>query len=255
MFIHGVTPFAKMISGLIAEGKEELLMKLLNILPCASEFSEHVEETHEENGIRFGDSDATVNSLKSSGGSINDLLDFIGAAKNSAQNVNQPSLKSFFKKTTDNSSKNPKKSRMESVDEREKRELAIEGGLEKEYVKSFVGLANIPLDNIEISPDLVETLIANKVLAIKDNMLKRYDPSISIPVVHPLGEDFDPQKIDEGKYGVVQKIHTVKAFQELDEEGKFASLVSHENKTVPCYVLNISSSGRCINIFCYFLFT
>ena len=39
-------------------------------------------------------------------------------------------------------------------------------------------------------------------------------------------------------------IHCVTAFKKLDQEGKFAKMISHRNRNVPCYVLRIASSGQ-----------
>ena len=49
-------------------------------------------------------------------------------------------------------SKPQKKSKSAEIDELEASELA--DGLEKEYQRSYVGMANISLDNISISKDL-----------------------------------------------------------------------------------------------------
>ena len=49
-------------------------------------------------------------------------------------------------------------------------------------------------------------------------MVKRYDPSISIPVVHPVEDVYDFENLEKEKFNVVQKIHTVRAFKELDKE-------------------------------------
>ena len=51
-------------------------------------------------------------------------------------------------------SKPQKKSKATEIDEMEASELADADGLEKEYQRSYVGMANISWDNISISKDL-----------------------------------------------------------------------------------------------------
>ena len=78
-----------------------------------------------------------------------DSAEEVEATSASAQDISR-----FFgpkRKNVDSAAKPPKKSKAAVIDELEASELADSDGLEKEYQQSYVGMANIPLDNISIS--------------------------------------------------------------------------------------------------------
>ena len=124
-------------------------------------------------------------------------------------------------------------------------ELSDADGLEKEYQRSYVGMANISLDNISISKDLDVKVNQFRVYRIMSSIKNKYDPSMSVAVVCPEeGQSVKDLKNVQGqKFVVIQKVHTICAFKELDKTDNFAKLPSHENRTVLCFVLRTNSAG------------
>ena len=245
-----VNPFSRRISSMIVDKREVLLAAYLSLLPHTVGFVNYREEVHSPEGFLIDGSGLTKDDLEKIGGSLEEFSDFVKIALGSAKVVRKAAdIRQFFepkkRKQSNSRSTCAKKSKAETIDERERFELTDSDGIEKEYQKSFVGLANIPLENIKISQDLEANINKHRVNRIIESMVNKYDPSISIPVVCP--EDgqtvFDLTNVKNQKFVVVQKVHTVAAFKELDKEGKFNKLISHRNRTVPCYVLRISSSG------------
>ena len=51
----------------------------------------------------------------------------------------------------------------------------------------------------------------------------------------------DMEDVKSRKFYVVQKIHCLKAFKDLDKSADFEQLPGHQNREVLCYILNCSS--------------
>lgn len=250
-FEGGSNAFSKKITSMVIDKNEALMAQFLTLLSHSQGYVLHREEIHTDDGEYLEDL-IEVDGLLNEEDVLKDYHDFVKAACESAQVVTRKTndIRQFFgvKRKEDADSrekKGPKKSKAATVDEREKAELQDETGIEKEYQQSFVGLANISLDNIIISPDLEESVSKLRVDMIVQSIEDKYDPSLSIPVVCPVeGETIlDLQNVKGMMFAAVQKIHCVAAFKKLDQEGKFANLVSHKKRTVPCYVLKMASSG------------
>ena len=253
-FAGGINPFSQRISSMIVDKREVLLALYLSLMPYTVGFAHHREEVHSVDGFLLDGSGLNKDDVVKKGGSMEEFGDFVRTALESAVTVNPTvtgaaDISTFFeknkRKSQESSSKPAKKSNAATVDENEKLELTDKDGLEKEYQKSLVGMANIPLENISISTDLKVNINMFRVYRIIASMENRYDPSISIPVVCPENDQtvLDLTNVKNQKFVVVQKIHTIKAFQEMNKEGKFSQLASHNNNTVLCYVLGTSSAG------------
>ena len=217
-FDGGVNSFSKRVTSMVVDKRQYLLAKYLSLLPCSASFVHHQEEVYSEEGFSIDGSGMTENDLKKLGGCAEELKDFIRTAIESAKVVDVPEKSSddisrfFLKRKADHgSSKTVKKSKAATVDEREIHELNDEDGLEKEYQKSFAGMAQIPLDNIKISEDLRSKLCKFRIFSIKESMRTKYDPSLSIPVVCPDGDHdvIDLKNVKDKKFSVVQKIHSI----------------------------------------------
>ena len=242
---EGSDCFAKKISSMIVGNYENKLAMFFTLLSHCTGFDKHLEDIHNDEGESVVEENkALINEEL-----IKEFRDFRAAAVGSARNIKRSSkdIRIYFAPKRKISARKGaiEKSKIELIDEREKVELNDADGLEKMYQNSFLGLANISLDCLSISPDLMENLNNNRVENIKISMVKRYDPSLNIPVVCPKdGQSvINLEKIENIEFMVIQKIHSVQAFKKLDAEGKFAYLIGHENRTVPCFVLRISSSG------------
>ena len=157
-FEGGVNSFSKKITCLIVEKKQHLLATYLTLLPHTAGFVHHREGLHTEDGflVDAGDDDLKIGDLERHGGSIDDFAEFVRLANESAKLVKVTSsegqdISTFFskkRKTVESNKKTEKKSKAATIDDMEDQELKDTDGLEKEYSKSFVGLANIPLENI-----------------------------------------------------------------------------------------------------------
>ena len=252
-FNCGITEFSKKITSLIVEKKQKLLALYLSVLPHANGFVHHREESQDRNGFMLDGVGIQEKDLKINGGSLEDFLDFVEIAKASSTVIAQDEdpanpITQYFdraqKNTGSNVSKPMKKSKVDVKNENEQKEIDDEEGLEKEYIKNYLGLAKIPLDNITVAPDLKSQLNTFRVRSIADSM-KKYDPSISVLVVCP--EEFNQavnlNDVLSIKFHCIQKIHTLEAFHHLDKEGKFQKLLSHGDRKVACYVIKTKDSG------------
>ena len=244
--------FSRRVSAMVVDKREELLAQFLTLLSYSKDFSSHREDVHTDEGEELDDV-IDNDGLLSSEDMKNEYGMFRRAAIESAKIVDRQraDIRQYLtiKRKADGSASGgtgPKKSELTVVKEKERKELEDETGLEKEYQKSYIGFAHIPLENIEIAPDLVNNLNEINVDVIVQSIIDKYDPAQAIPVICPEDnqEAFDIKKhANHHKFVAVQKIHLVAAFKKLDKEGKFATLRGHSRRTVPCYVLNISGSG------------
>ena len=257
-FEGGVNLFSKRVTAMVVEKKEGLLALYLSLLPYTSGFLFGSDgEVHTEDGFRLDEDGIKEDDLVKNGGSLAEFQDFVKLAYESAEDVELPDpekdpsgdISKFFlpgkRKSQNPNSRAPKKSKAATIDENEQRELTDEEGLEKEYQNSFVGMVSIPLDNISISEDLKIKLCQFRVYKIVESIQKKYDPSQSIPVVCPADDQsaIDLKNVEKKKYMVVQKIHLVSAFKELNKSGKFGQLPSHSKKTVLCFVIKSCKTG------------
>jgi hypothetical protein len=253
-FEGGVNSFSKKITCLIVEKKQHLLAVYLTLLSHTVGFVHHREGLHTEDGflVEAGDDALKICDLEKNGGSMEDFAEFVRFANENAQVVKATSIEgqdisTFFskKRKSVESNKTPKKSKAATIDDMEDKELKDKEGLEKEYSQSFVGLANIPLENISVSGELDVKVNKFRVYSVVQSMRKRYDPSMSVPVVCPadVNTAVDLRNVKNQKFFVVQKIHAVEAWKELQKSGEFKQLPSHQNGTVLCFVLRTSSSG------------
>ena len=253
MFDSGVNPFAKFVTGMIVENRQECLAEYLSLVPHAAEFVNHVEEIHTQEGFTSDGTGFTERDLAKHGGYLEELRDFRKAALESASVIAAPvsssdDISKFFnigKRKSEESNPKAKKTKAILIDENETTELQDEEGLEREYQQSFVGMAYIPLDNINIADDLKMNLSKLRIFSIKESMKKKFDPSICIPVVCPEGDQtvLNLKDVDSQTFAVVQKIHSVSAFKDLDVSGEFSKLPGHSKRKVLCFVLRATSSG------------
>ena len=250
-FEGGDNAFSKKITKMVIDKNEEQLAKFLSLLPHSSGFSMHRAELHSDHGELLEDliADGSCDSVEDDATILNDYESFVSAAIENAREITRKStdIRSYFgtKRKSDSDVNHGRKSKATIVLEREMTELQDNDGLEREYQQSFVGLTNIPLENINIAADLESKVNNNRVDLIIESMLVKYDPSLTIPVVCP--EDgqavLDLKNVKDQKFSAIQKIHTIAALKKLDKEGKFCNMISHKKRMVPCYVLKMSSSG------------
>ena len=255
-FEGGVNLFSKRVTALIVEQKQKLLSKYLSLLPHSVGFVHHREGFHTDEGFlldRGDEVESVEDEIIQNGGSMVDYLEFIKYALESAVDVAAASkdgqdITRFFepkRKSSEPHSKATKKSKAAIIDDNEAEELTDADGLETEFKDNYVGMANVPLENLSISSDLDVKLTMFRVYRIISSMEKKYDPSLTIAVVCPMeGQTVtDLKNVANQRFVVIQKIHTVAAFKEMDKSGGFSKLTSHQNRTVLCFVLRTNSAG------------
>ena len=90
MFDGGVNPFAKFVTGMIVEKRQECLAEYLSLVPHAAEFVNHVEEIHTQEGFTSDGTGLTERDLAKHGGYLEELKDFRKAALESASVIAAP---------------------------------------------------------------------------------------------------------------------------------------------------------------------
>ena len=252
-FEGGTTNFSKRVAALVVDSKQSLLAKYLSLMVHCKGFIHHREGIHSDEGFLV-DVQGQEEILVELGGSLEDFSEFVKFALDSAKDIQRVSvagqdITNFFGPEVgkeNSSAKKSKKTKSERINDLEDAELKDAQGLEKEYQSSFVGIANIPLKNLNISRDLDVKINPFRVQHIIKSMKQKYDPSLSVAVVCPeVGQTVsDLQNLGQlQQFVVVQKIHTIAAFKELDKNNDFCKLTSHQNGTVLCFVLSTNSAG------------
>ena len=147
------------------------------------------------------------------------------------------------RKDEDGGSNLPNKtSKTQSTLDAFRKEIADKSGIEQEYVGSYVGRQEIPLDFIEISPKVCPRINPWKVEGIANSMLFRFDPAkVAITVAPAKPEEFDSENLGSNSYIVIDGNHTVTALKTLDKRGQFENLVGMEERAVLCYIVNTQS--------------
>ena len=277
----GDNSFNKLVTSLsTGKGNRKALALYISLINRSEEFIYHKEGVHAKNGF-FLDDSSVDEQLRDVGGSIDELMEFIISARESALEVydqenaldlfrtnlkhplkrkieysKSPNLKEnsgmASEMNDDSLNETSRLTKVKYIEVCERKELEDGDGLEKVFQSSFCGLGQIPIDNIEIPPQL-ETIVASntdRVEFIKTSIRKRYNPASSTLVVCPVNLPLKmidvngTRKIDfkNQKFYVVQKIKCLKAFKDLDEVGEFSKLYGHKSREVLCYVLRSNAS-------------
>ena len=249
---ESVTDFSRRITNMIVSGRLNVLALYLSILPYSTGFVHHRAESHTNDGLCVDGSGIQEKDILVVGGNLDELRDLISVARLSCVEVlketksSSISISKYFTSSTEKIDEPPLKktriSKTETMKNNEFREIVDKTGLEQTYLNSFVGNAEIPLENIEVAPDLVDQVCPFRVQSIVDSM-KKYDPSQAVLVVCPVDLDrfCDLKNVKDQKFYCIQKIHTLAAFKQLEKDDLFRKLVTHTNKTVCCFVVKTDS--------------
>lgn len=235
------------------EGRKKLLANYLTVTQYAKDFVHHTD-SYDEDGFRLDGKGVKLTEVEANGGSLSELRNFINVAKESAifgDSVQEAYAEVFKfaetkrKRKSDGVGSKPiKLSKKAAIENNEKAELEDPEGLEKKLQSSYLGCTWIPLDNISVSKELNIKPNIYRVFNIMQSMKSKYDPSQTIIVVAPKD---DTQILElknlssDQKFVVVQKVHTLNAFKDLDKKGEFAKLTGHSQRKVLCYVVNTRS--------------
>ena len=243
-----VTAFGQRVTSLVIAEKKHLLANYLTLLQHAKDFIHH-SSGHDEDGFSLDGQGVTLKNLEENGGSLTELRSFVEVAKSGVHvNVNIEKLiqvKAKGKRTAGGNEEGAKPAKMSNaatINYNEKKELEDPNGLEKQLQDAYIGVAWIPLDSISVSKDLVKVNIF-RVYSIADNIRKKYDPSLATAVICPVddSEEIDLDNCDDRKYFVVQKVHLISAYKEMDKLGEFEKLFGHHHRKVLAYIINTNS--------------
>ena len=233
--------FCQKLASLQSLRKLDLLALLLNILPKASGFTDCDENFFDELGFRKNED--ALKEVSGVGGTLDEVKSFIAIAKQCASVFVPPSssrcstpIKRFF--TVDNekteASKKARLSKAEMKEEQRKKEIQDPDGLEKKFVDSYFGFADLKLDQLMPLPELKKEVNSFKVLGIANKIKERPDPSLLSMTVAPNIECKDVEK----KYHVIGGVHSLLALQMLDKEGELSKIPVLCEKIVPCIIVN-----------------
>ena len=252
----GVNQFTQKLVSLCVKGHKKLLAKYVTLAQHAEGFIHHRDVEHDQLGLMLDDCGIGEAELEGLGGSLDEYKQFINLVKDNARDAIGKNCESVEeanekgngrkkRKSNNSGEQGLKKSKVNIVNDNEKKELEDMGGLEKQFKQCYIGYANIPLANLTVASELKEIVHMFRVYKIVSSIRSRYDPSQTVLVVCPEDDTAPPDLNDVGelKFMVVQKIHTFLAFEELSKKGEFRKLTGHESGTVLCYVLNTHSSA------------
>ena len=258
----GINDFTQKAQDLVNENKSELLAKYLSLLTTVKGFNIHRPNLHSEDGFPTDKSktEAVIEDLEKNGGSYDDFVEFSTLAKENAFLVIDDRDEAVDKMNEDkfegsappeNNKKKakpsedgpkPKLSKAEMVVNETKAELQDKNGVEKAFTDSYLGKADILLDNISLSPNICLPVSDWKVKGIMESMLTRFDPSLLRVVLFPADESiFNPRKLRDNSYHVVQGIHSILALKALDKVDKLKCLPGLQFKRIHAIIINTTN--------------
>ena len=238
---ESVNPLSQTVQSMVTDGKLELLADYFSLLNQTVEFVRHHQGIFSEEGLRIDGEGIQEGRIVQKGGSIEHLKMFIKAARDSAQNCAQISADSHKRKSLGSNSRG--KQLKLTAEQRFDKEVSETEGVEKQYSKSFVGSADVALSLLDVDPVLKSKVRYFHVNGIKNEMMKRFDPSLLSITVRPRDlANFNSEKVDESQYYVVQGIHSFRALQEINREGKLSQLPTLKEGLITVHVVNIEDN-------------
>ena len=201
-----INALTQKIKAICTQKQFSLLACYLSLVQQSEGFVYH-DEIHDKHGFLINQNGLQLQDVQAAGGSLESYLEFRNLVQSCAQIVSNSNPKVKRKSENDNSS-TAKLSRNDQILADEKIELERKEGLEHNYRRSYIGISSIALKNISVHPDLMHSIVKEKVPEIMENMKSRYDPSLSILVVCPVDPDnslasLEPRDIKNEKFYVV----------------------------------------------------
>ena len=196
---------------LLSESKIQLLAKYLSLLVRTERF-------------RFFSPDIQVleSEVNGLGGSSAEFKSFVSKAKDSAIRVSGleeiPKHLTGGEPRTDVKATTARLPRKGEVEHEKEKELASNEGEEMKLRRDFVGRVDIPIQNLEVGEQVGMTMSNSRVLAIKKEILERFEPSLLRMTVAPCNmAQFDTtagQRIETLKFQVLSGRHLLQALRE-----------------------------------------
>ena len=259
----GETGFSRKCTSYVAQNKQGLLADYISLLSCSKGFAHYREDIYHENGTRKDGTGVTEKILQEKNGTTTEFVEFKQLAEEAAIQItksksevidtivamNNSSGAKKRKNETDMTDPNPTKTNKSGARLRAlRKEIDDNTGVEQAYIGSYVGRAEVPIENIEISPKICARVNPWKVEGIASAMRLRFDPAqIAITVAPASVKDFDPRKLESNTYIVISGNHTLAALKSLEEKGHLRNLVGMEEGKILCYIVNTQSPA----VLCY----
>ena len=236
--LGGATPFSQVVQSLVTQSKLDLLAHLLSTLPYAQGFHLHHPDINDELGrTKEGE---TEDDLKKYGGTEELLKTFVDKARMSAEEVSQtPSVKRML---TSSGKARPKK-KVKSAQDRFDEEVKSTDGVERIYSNAFSMGVDMDISALEVDPVLQTRLSCFRIEGIKREMLARFDPSLVSIAVRPADiSTYNPKEPEKSRYYVIQGVHSFKALQSIQREGKLHRLPSMGEGEITVTIVNIEDT-------------
>ena len=254
--------FSRKCTSLIVQKKPGVLAAYLTLLSCSKDFSHHRGDLHRQNGIRIDGKGLDEHALLERKGSLGEFMEFKQSAEESAITISGSHIEVITKIVENNSDRGAKKRKQEDdssksqdskVSKTQAKLIAFQKerddskGVEQTFINSYVGCAEVPIENIDISPKICPRIIRWKVEGIANSMKTMFDPAKAAITVAPLNPEQCDRNLRNNKYVVISGNHTLSALKTLDERGDLRTLVGMENGDVMCYIVNTQNPS----ILCY----
>ena len=172
------TTFAQKITEMCAKKQFRLLSLYLTATQHSLDFTHHRELFHSSDGFALTGEGVQLRDIEDLGGSLQDLQKFWKEVLES-YNADPDTPKSTKRRSNVESedSSAEKVSRKCRLERKEQEEINDPEGLEAKYKKSYIGFVKIPLNNVKIHEELLDLIMEKKVMELKEEFKKRYDPA------------------------------------------------------------------------------
>ena len=132
------------------------------------------------------------------------------------------------------------KKKVKTVSEKYEEEAQSKEGVERMYSDSFSCGADMELSALEVDPTLQTRISVFHIEGLKREMLLRFCPSLISIVVRPADiSSYNPNHPERSKFYVVQGLHSFKALQTIQREGKLHRLPGMGDGKVTVTIVNI----------------
>ena len=246
-----VNDFTSKILKMRKDGRNDLLAMYFSFLVKSSGFTAHKHGVYNEQGLSLKEIEKETSLLIQSGGSVKELETFIEQARNSAIKVEYSShimreLASTCSVIVKKSEANPvrvKKCREDKIVDNKLEEVSDPCGLESTFLQNFLGKAEVPIANLEISSDVALPMNSLKVSALATGMLQRFDPTqMAVMATPDPSKPFNKEDLRENHYIVFHGRHRLQALKELENKGLIHKLIGMGKKRIMVHILKVQSS-------------
>ena len=238
--LEQVSPLGQRVQSMVTEGKLDLLADYFSLLNKAESFSNHHPGVFLKDGFRRDGQGIQEQDLVRKGGSSEHFSSFLTAAKASAHKCQDGGKTGDMSKRKAGEEIRRVKKCKPTAEQRQSEEISDHKGVEKKYSNSFIGSADVSLSLMEVDPVLKKKVRYFHVIGIKKEIMRRFDPSLLSITVRPKDmTTFNSQDPGNSQYYVVQGIHSFRALQEIEREGKLRELSTVRDGLVTVHVVNI----------------